>query len=67
MVDLSLRHMKSYLTLLLPYQLHPEKSLHNIGIKDGMANVGDQKNEILKIDKDLFRTELENLLACYIN
>ena len=37
----------------------------NVGINDGMANVGDQKNEVLKLDRDLFRTELKNQMACY--
>jgi hypothetical protein len=30
-----------------------------------MANVGDQKNEVLKVDKDIFGTELKRLMACY--
>ena len=30
-----------------------------------MANVGDQKNEVLTVNKDLFKTELKRLMACY--
>ena len=30
-----------------------------------MANVGDQRNEILKVDKDQFRSELKHLLEYY--
>jgi hypothetical protein len=32
-----------------------------------MANVGDQRNEILRVDKVLFREELKRLMACYKN
>jgi hypothetical protein len=32
-----------------------------------MANVGDQRNEILRVDKDLFREELKRLMAYYKN
>ena len=39
--------------------------MREIGIKDGMANVGEQRNEILRVDKDLFKTELKRLMACY--
>ncbi len=42
-----------------------KRLLKNIGITDGMANVGDQKNEVLRVDKGLFRTELRRLMASY--
>ena len=49
----------------VPVWSKSKRLLKNIGIKDGMANVGDQKNEVLKIDKDLYRTELKKQMACY--
>ena len=30
-----------------------------------MANVGDQRNEILSVDKKIFRSELSRLMAFY--
>ena len=39
--------------------------LHNIGIKEGMANVGDQKDEALSVDRNLFGAELKRLMAFY--
>jgi hypothetical protein len=42
-----------------------KKLIHNIGINDGMANVGDRKDEVLRVDKRLFRKELKHLMACY--
>ena len=35
------------------------KLIHYIGINDGMANVGAQKNEPLRINKKKFVSELE--------
>ena len=36
-----------------------------MGRKEGMANVGEKKDEVLVIDKDLFRKELSLLMNCY--
>ena len=30
-----------------------------------MANVGDQRDEVLSVDKTLFRAELNRLMNCY--
>jgi tetratricopeptide (TPR) repeat protein len=34
----------------------------NVGQKEGMANVGDQRDEVLRVDKALFREELQRLM-----
>ena len=39
--------------------------IYNIGEKDGMANVGDQRDEVLSVDKTLFCEELNRLMDCY--
>ena len=49
----------------VPVQSKSRELIHNVGIKDGMANVGDQKNEVLKLDRDLFRSELKKQMVCY--
>jgi tetratricopeptide (TPR) repeat protein len=49
----------------VPIESKSKKLFRNIGIKEGMANVGDQRNEVLKVDKDIFRTELNRQMACY--
>ena len=41
------------------------KLLYNIGIKEGMANVGNQRDEVLRVDKELFRAELQRLMSLY--
>ena len=46
----------------VPVATKSTKLLHNIGIEEGMANVGDQRNEILRVDKIRFRTELKRLM-----
>lgn len=38
------------------------KKLYNIGIKEGMANVGNNRNEELKIDREIFRSHLSELM-----
>ena len=58
--------MKYYLIFFyVPVETKSKKLEHKIGIKYGMANVGDQKNEVLTVNKDLFKTELKRLMACY--
>ena len=39
--------------------------IHNIGVKEGLTNVGDQKDEVLILDKKIFRSELKRLVNCY--
>ena len=46
----------------VPVETKNKMLLHNIGIKEGMANVGKQKNEEVRVDKDLFRDELRRLM-----
>ena len=38
--------------------------IYNIGQIEGMANLGDQKNEVLSVDKTIFRSELNRLIDC---
>ena len=37
----------------------------NIGLNDGMMNVGPEKNEVLSVDKKVFIKELKRLMDCY--
>jgi hypothetical protein len=39
--------------------------LQSIGVKEGMANVGDQRDEVLSVDRKLFRSELNRLINSY--
>ena len=41
------------------------KFIHNIGKKEGLANVGIKKNEVLSLDKKKFVKELKQLMNCY--
>ena len=52
-------------TSTVPVQTKSNKLIHNIGRSEGMANVGDQRDEVLSVDKTLFRAELQRLLNCY--
>jgi tetratricopeptide (TPR) repeat protein len=49
----------------VPIETMSKKLLHNIGQKEGMANVGDHQDEVLSVDKTLFRSELNRLMDCY--
>ena len=49
----------------VPVESKGKKLLYNIGIVEGMANVGDERDEVLRVDKDLFRAELKRLMAYY--
>ena len=42
-----------------------KKLIYNIGQKEGMANVGEQRDEVLRVDRTLFRTELNSLMTFY--
>jgi tetratricopeptide (TPR) repeat protein len=37
----------------------------NMGQKEGMANIGDQRDEVLRVDKALFREELQRLMSLH--
>jgi tetratricopeptide (TPR) repeat protein len=45
-----------------PIESKSRKLIANLGQKEGMANVGDQRDEVLRIDKALFRAELHRLM-----
>ena len=49
----------------VPIETMSKKLLYNIGQKEGMANVGDHKNEVLSVDKTLFCAELNHLISFY--
>ena len=49
----------------VPVETKSKELLKNIGVKDGMANVGEQKNEVLKVDKVLFKEKLKRLMTSY--
>ena len=49
----------------VPVATRGAKLLHNIGIEEGMTNVGDKRNEVLSINKKTFRLELSRLMALY--
>ena len=40
--------------------------ISNIGIKEGMANLGELRNDVLRVDKALFRSELIRLMNYYV-
>ena len=52
-------------TSLVPIATKSKKLQYNIGVKEGLANVGNERNEILCLDKKIFRSELKSLLKCY--
>jgi tetratricopeptide (TPR) repeat protein len=45
-----------------PIQTKSKHHINYLGQKDGMANVGDQRDEVLRVDKALFRLELRRLM-----
>lgn len=45
-----------------PVGTRGNKSISSIGIKEGMANVGNTKREVLCLDKTIFRNELRQLM-----
>ena len=49
----------------VPIESKSKKLLHNIGQKEGMHKVGDKRDEILSVDKTLFRLELNRLMDFY--
>ena len=41
------------------------KSIKSIGVKEGMANVGKERNEVLQVDENVFRDELKRLIGYF--
>ena len=39
--------------------------IHDIGRSEGMANVGENRDEVLTVDRDIFCDELRSLMNCY--
>ena len=39
--------------------------VHDIGIGEGMANVGENRDEVLTVDRDIFCSELRRLMSSY--
>ena len=48
-----------------PIQSIEEKMIFNIGVKEGMTNVGNNRDEVLRVDKNEFRKQLKSLLNHY--
>jgi len=42
-----------------------EDLVHDIGIGEGMANVGENRDEVLTVDRDIFCSELRRLMSSY--
>jgi tetratricopeptide (TPR) repeat protein len=52
-------------TSTVPIETKSKKLIYNIGQKEGTANVGENRNEVLRVDKKLFRAELKRLMDFY--
>ena len=48
-----------------PIETTSQKYISYLGQKDGMAHLGDQRNEVLRVDKTLFREELNCLMKVH--
>ena len=56
----------SYLMQLRLNQLKAlQTMLHNISIKEGLANVGPKGNEVLTLNKAIFKSELSHLTSLF--
>ena len=42
-----------------------KKFIHNIGRKEGMTNVGTERDEVVSVDKKVFIKELKRLMDCH--
>ena len=42
-----------------------KKVIYDMGIKEGLANVGDKGNETLQLNKKIFKSELNHLMSCH--
>ena len=49
----------------VPIESISKQLIYNIGIDEGMANVGNEKDEILTVDKSVFKKELNRLIRSY--
>lgn len=49
----------------VPIETAGKNYISTFGRKNGMTNVGDERNEVLSVDKTIFRLELNRLMACY--
>ena len=52
-------------TSTVPVKTKSTEVIQDIGRKEGMANVGAQRDESLSVDKTLFRMEIESLMNLY--
>ena len=52
-------------TSSVPIESKSKQRSYNIGIEEGMANVGNQQDEVLRVDKKKFKKELYDLLNLY--
>ena len=52
-------------TSTVPIGSKSKQLIYNIGQKEGTANVGENRNEVLRVDKKLFRAELNRLMDFY--
>jgi uncharacterized protein (DUF305 family) len=48
-----------------PIESRGKKLINYLGQKDGMANLGVQQDEVLRVDKVLFREELQRLMSLH--
>jgi hypothetical protein len=49
----------------VPIETKSKQLIYNVGRKEGLTSVGYQREEVLIVDKTLFRLELKRLMACY--
>ena len=46
----------------VPIPTHGRELIYDIGQKEGLTGLGDDRNEILSVDREIFREELERLM-----
>ena len=68
--EMAERFMKIYEVLFdasspTPIAAQGRKCISNLGQREGMVNVGEQRNEILSVNEQRFLEELNRLMACY--
>lgn len=49
----------------IPIKAIESEIISNIGVKEGMTNVGDNKDQYINVDKNKFREQLKSLLSHY--
>ena len=52
-------------TSSVPVATKSKKLQYNIGVQEGLANVGNERNELVCLNKDIFKSELKSLLDCH--